>query len=85
MSALNDFERVRPRGPDLDIPAKPARKKAGHGVPMTVMPERMALDRNGRPVVGLGPRTTNQIHNIEGQVESQANRNKRRRIARGAD
>lgn len=85
MSAPNAFESVKPRGPDLDIPAKPARKKAGHGVPMTVMPERMALDRNGRPTVGLAPRTTNQLHHIEGQVESAANRNKRRRIALGAD
>lgn len=55
MSAPNAFESVKPRGPDLDIPARPARKKAGHGVPMTVMPERKALDSKGRPTVGIAP------------------------------
>lgn len=81
---MNAFTEVRPRGPDLDIPAQPARRKAGHGVPMTVMPERMALDRNGRPTVGLAPRVIGAIH-IEGEVESLANLNKRKSIARGAN
>lgn len=81
---MNAFTEVRPRGPDLDIPARPVRKKAGHGVPMTVMPERKAMDSRGRPTVGIAPRVMGQIH-IETPAESDANRNKRRRIAKGAD
>ena len=42
MSAMNAFTSVRPRGPDLDIPAKPPR----------------ALDRLGRPTVDMGQRAS---------------------------
>lgn len=47
----NAFQAVRPRGPDLDIPARPP-KKVASGLPLSVK----ALDRRGRQTVGIEPR-----------------------------
>lgn len=52
MSAMNAFTSVRPRGPDLDIPAKPPKRTTKGTNPM---PPR-ALDRLGRPTVDMGQR-----------------------------
>lgn len=57
---LNAFQSVRPRGPDLDIPATPPRKTNRGAAPIEGNVQQ-ALDRNGRPTVGMGPRTTGAI------------------------
>lgn len=60
MTTLNAFTMVRPRGPDLDIPAAPPRKTNHSRAPIEGNVQQ-ALDRNGRPTVGMQPRTTGAI------------------------
>lgn len=54
---LNAFTMVRPRGPNLDIPAVPPRKTNASKAPADGN-VHMALDRNGRRTVGMAPRTS---------------------------
>lgn len=56
----NAFTMVRPRGPDLDIPALPPRKTNRSTAPIEGNVQQ-ALDRNGRPTVGMKPRTQGGI------------------------
>ncbi|WP_343734571.1 hypothetical protein [Acidovorax sp.] len=58
--AENAFTLVRPRGPDLDIHALPARKTNRSTAPIEGNVQR-ALDSNGRPTVTTGPRTQGAI------------------------
>ena len=80
MTAPNAFTSVRPRGPDLDIPATGLRKTNHSRAPMEG-PIR-ALDRNGRATVTLSPRVLGSI-SIENQKQGQASVDKRRRISKG--
>lgn len=79
MRVLNDFELLRPRGPDQDIPVRPLRRTSRSAVPMPG-PVRV-LDRNGRKVVGLGPRTQGAFH-IETPQQVAASRAKTLRISK---
>lgn len=54
-SALSPFLTVRPRGPDLDIPAMPPRKTNASKAPKEGNVAQ-ALDRNGRRTVTMQPR-----------------------------
>lgn len=60
MTALNAFTMVRPRGPDLDIPAAPPRKTNHSRAPIEGNVRR-ALDSTGRPTVTTQPRTQGAI------------------------
>ena len=51
----NAFTTVRPRGPDLDIPAIPPKKTKSSAAPKQGNVHQ-ALDRNGRATVGMEPR-----------------------------
>lgn len=53
-SSLSPFLTVRPRGPDLDIPAIPPRKTHTSKAPKQGNVHQ-ALDRLGRPTVSLAP------------------------------
>lgn len=57
---LNAFQLARPRGPDLDIPAAVPRK-TNHSRAPVEGDVQQALDRNGRPTVGMKPRTQGGI------------------------
>lgn len=57
---LNAFQSVRPRGPDLDIPAAAPRKTNRSAAPIEGNVQR-ALDSNGRPTVTTEPRTQGAI------------------------
>lgn len=75
---LNAFQSVRPKGPDLDIPAKPPRKTNRSAAPMS----GLLLDRNGRRTVSLAPLAKGAI-TIESRTASAASVEKRRRISKG--
>lgn len=75
---LNAFQSVRPRGPDLDIPAKPPRKTSHSAAPMS----GLLLDSNGRRTVGIAPRAKGAI-TIESREQSAASLAKRQRISKG--
>lgn len=79
MRVLNVFEALRPRGPDPNIPVRPSRRTGWSAV--TVSGPVRVLDRNGRQVVGLGPRTQGAIH-IETPQQSAASRAKTLRISK---
>lgn len=55
MNITNAFESVKPRGPDLDIPAMPPRKTNTSKAPKEGNVHQ-ALDRNGRRTVTMEPR-----------------------------
>lgn len=76
---MNAFTSVRPRGPDIDVPATGLRKTNHSRAPMDG-PIR-ALDRNGRPTVSLPPRVLGSI-TIENREQSQASVDKRKRISK---
>ncbi len=78
---LNAFTMVRPRGPDLDIPAAPQRKTNASKAPAKGN-VHFALDRNGRRTVGLGPRTTGAI-TAGSREPSAATLDKARRAKKG--
>lgn len=80
MTALNAFTMVRPRGPDLDIPAAPPRKTNRSAAPIEGNVQQ-ALDRNGRRTVSLAPRTAGAI-TIESREQSAASLAKRQRISK---
>ena len=77
----NAFTLVRPRGPDLDIPALPPRKTNRSTAPIEGNVQQ-ALDRNGRRTVSLSPRTAGAI-TIESRTASAASVEKRRKISKG--
>ena len=79
MTVKNAFESVKPRGPDLDIPAVPPRKTNTSRAPMDG-PIR-ALDRNGHPTVALPPRVLGSI-TIENREQGQASRDRRAAISK---
>ncbi len=81
MTALNAFTMVRPRGPDLDIPAVPPRKTNRSAAPIEGNVQQ-ELDRNGRRTVSLAPRTAGAI-TIESREQSAASLAKRQRISKG--
>ena len=80
MEATNAFLSVRPRGPDLDIPATGLRKTNHSRAPMEG-PMR-ALDRNGRATVCIAPRVLGAI-TIENRVQGQASADRRAAISKG--
>lgn len=55
MAVQNAFTTVRPRGPDLDIPAIPPKKTNSSAAPKEGNVHQ-ALDRNGRRTVTMAPR-----------------------------
>lgn len=80
MNAINAFTLARPRGKDLDIPAVRPRKTNTSRAPMDG-PIR-ALDRNGRPTVGLPPRVLGSI-SIQNREDSRASQDRNDAIKRG--
>lgn len=77
---LNAFTLARPRGKDLDIPAVPPRKTNTSRAPMDG-PIR-ALDRNGRPTVGLEPKALGGI-SIQNREDGRASQDRNDAIKRG--
>ena len=67
---LTAFQMVRPRGPDLDIPAATPRKTNTSKAPAQGNVHQ-ALDRNGRRTVSLERRTKGSI-TVEGRSMSAA-------------
>lgn len=80
MTAINAFQLARPRGKDLDIPAVPPRKTNTSRAPMDG-PIR-ALDRNGRPTVGLPPWVLGSI-SIQNREDGRASQDRNDAIKRG--
>lgn len=75
----NAFTTVRPRGPDLRIPAKlPKRNKPGAA--LTVVSSK-AMDTRGRRVVDLAPRAAGNIV-IESREQAQASVDRRAGISK---
>ena len=69
---LNPFMSVRPRGPDLDIPAKPPKGTNRSAAP-TEGNVHQALDRNGRRTVSLERRPSGiTIENREQRLANEA-------------
>lgn len=77
----NAFTTVRPRGPDLDIPAAPPRKTNHSRAPLEGNVQR-ALDSKGRPTVCIAPRVLGAI-SIENREQGQASALRRSRISKG--
>ena len=75
---LNPFMSVRPRGKDM--PSKAPRKTNTSRAPMDG-PIR-ALDRNGRPTVGLPPRVIGSI-SIQNREDGRASQDRNDAIKRG--
>lgn len=78
---LSAFLAVRPRGPDLDIPAIPPRKTNGSAAPKQGNVHQ-AIDRNGRRTVSLAPRTLGAI-TLENREQGQASADRRAAISKG--
>lgn len=79
--ADNAFTMVRPRGPDLDIPAAAPRKTNHSRAPIEGNVQQ-ALDRNGRRTVSLERKTKGGI-TIESRTASAASVEKRRNVSKG--
>lgn len=79
---LNAFMAVRPRGKDLDIPAQPPKSKASKSRETSSFGTLKALDRNGRPTVGLPPRVLGSI-SIQNREDSRASQDRNDAIKRG--
>lgn len=75
---LNAFESVRPRGPDIDIPASCPRRTNHSAAPMS----GLLLDANGRRTVDIAPRAKDAI-TIESRAQSQASTDRRAAISKG--
>jgi len=75
---LNPFLSVRPRGPDLDIPAKPPKGTNRSAAPIEGN-VHLLLDSNGRQTVSLERRTKGGI-TIESREQSAASLAKTQRI-----
>ena len=80
MTGQNAFTMVRPRGPDLDIPAPPPRKTNTSEAPMEGN-VHLLLDSNGSQTVSLERRTKGAI-TIESREQSAASLAKRQRISK---
>ena len=81
MTGQNAFTMVRPRGPDLDIPALPPRK-TNHSRAPKQGNVHLLLDSNGRQTVSLERKTKGGI-TIESREQSAASLARNQRI-RGA-
>lgn len=77
----NAFTMVRPKGPDLDIPAALPRKTNHSKAPKSGNVHKL-LDSNGRAVVGLERRTKGAIV-IENREQSAASLARNQRIRKG--
>ena len=77
MTGQNAFTMVRPRGPDLDIPAPPPRKTNHSRAPKSGN-VHLLLDSNGRQTVSLERRPSGIT--IETRVQSAASLAKTQRI-----
>jgi len=80
---LNAFQSVRPRGPDLDIPAAKPKSKASQSRETSAFGTLKAMDSNGRRTVDIAPRAKSGI-TIESREQSAASVAKTRRISKGA-
>lgn len=81
--AENAFTMVRPRGPDLDIPALPPRKTNTSKAPASgPVPAPIAFDRTGRRTVSLERKTKGGI-TLEKRPPSAATLAKKARAASG--
>lgn len=78
---LNAFESVRPRGPDLDIPATCPRRTNRSAAPVEGNVQR-ALDAKGRPTVSIAPRVLGSI-TLENRERGQASADRRAAISKG--
>lgn len=78
---MNAFTTVRPRGPDLDIPAIPPKKTNSSAAPKEGNVHQ-AIDRNGRRTVSLAPRTLGAI-TLENREQGQASADRRASISKG--
>lgn len=78
---LSPFLTVRPRGPDLDIPAIPPKKTNSSAAPRAGNVHQ-ALDRNGRRTVSMAPRTLGAI-TLENREQGQASAARRAAISKG--
>ena len=74
---MNAFQMLRPRGPDLDIPAPPPRKTNTSKAPAEGN-VHLTLDRNGRATVSLAPRKSGIV--IEGREKGAESIERRKRI-----
>lgn len=74
---LNAFQTVRPRGADAAATAKQPRKTNTSKAPAQGN-VHMALDRKGRPTVGLEPRKSGFF--IEGRDQGAESTERRKRI-----
>lgn len=78
----NAFTTVRPRGPNLDIPARPPRGTNHSKAPKSGN-VHLLLDANGRQTVSIERRTVGSI-TIETREQSAASLAKTRRISKVA-
>lgn len=78
---MNAFQSVKPRGPDLDIPAIPPKKTNSSATPKEGNVHQ-ALDRNGRRTVSMAPRTLGAI-TLENSEQGQASADRRASISKG--
>lgn len=83
MTTLNAFTLVRPRGPDIDIPAQPPKSKASKSRETSSFGTVKALDRNGRATVGIGPRVLGSI-SIQNREDGRASQDRNDSIKRGS-
>lgn len=81
MTTLNAFTMVKPRGPDLDIPAAAPRKTTNTSA-NSAFGSVKTLDARGRQTVSLKPRVLGAI-TIESREQSAASVAKRRKISKG--
>lgn len=80
MSTPNAFTMVRPRGQNLDIPARPPRGTNHSKAPKSGN-VHLLLDVNGRKTVSIERRVIGSI-TIETRAQSQASVDKRMRISK---
>lgn len=80
MTTPNAFTMVRPRGPNLDIPARPPRGTNHSKAPKSGN-VHLLLDVNGRKTVSIERRVIGSI-TIETRAQSQASVDKRKRISK---
>jgi hypothetical protein len=74
---MNDFQLLRPRGPDM--PAKLPVQRKKKAVPITIKGTTRVLNARGVWQAKLNPNAASIV--IEGQAQGQASADKRRRIS----
>jgi hypothetical protein len=77
---MNDFQLLRPRGPDMPAKLPVQRKKKAVPITYSTKREPRVLNVNGKLQAPLNPNASNSIV-IEGQAQGQASADKRRRIS----